>query len=71
MFFIFGTTPGETLKIMQLGLPESARVSASSVVVRVDVVERRGLDVLSSKFNVGLRGMMMMMNEQLVGELVD
>jgi hypothetical protein len=29
-------------------------------VVRVDVVERRGLDVLSSKFNVGLRGMMMM-----------
>ena len=56
---------------MQLGLPESARVSASSVVVRVDVVERRGLDVLSSKFNVGLRGMMMMMNELLVGELVD
>ena len=53
MFFIFGTTPGETLKIMQLGLPESARVSASSVVVRVDVVERRGLDVLSSKLTSG------------------
>ena len=44
---------------MQLGLPESARENASSVVVRADVVERRGLDVLSSNFNVGLHGMMM------------
>ena len=59
MFFIFGTTLGETLKPMQLGLPESARENASSVVVRADVVERRGLDVLSSNFNVGLHGMMM------------
>ncbi len=50
---------GRTLKVMQLGLPESARESASSVLVRVDIVERRGLDVLSSKFNVGLRGMRM------------
>ena len=50
----------ETLKTMQLGLPESARESASSILVRVDVVERRGLNVLSSKFNAGLRGMMMM-----------
>ena len=62
---------GEIQKAIQLGLPESARDNASSAVACVHVVERRGLDVLSSKFNVGLRRMMMMMNELLVGELVD
>jgi hypothetical protein len=60
VFFIIGTTPGEILKAMQLGLPESARESASSVVVRVDVVERRGLDVLSSNSSIGLHRKMMM-----------